>query len=116
MNNFEQFQDVTINGREFRVGRVTALIGSWITTQTMPAPDSGVWAYTGYSASEQKRTSTRAADSKVKTEYLSPPFLGSDIGGADVIPVERCLNTGVTVSGVELVLIARTGRQWAAIS
>ena len=79
---------------------------SGITTQTMPNGD--VWGFTAYTAATQQRTSTKGTT--VLTEYISPPFLTTDM-----IPVEPCANTGVTVSGTAVTLVARTGRQWASV-
>jgi len=78
---------------------------SGITSQTMS--DASVWAYTVYTEATQKRTST--SGSTVLTEYISPPFLADD-----VVLVLSCQNTGVTVGGVPVTLIAITGRQWAS--
>jgi hypothetical protein len=79
---------------------------SGIATQTMPNGDA--WGFTSYTEATQQRTSTKGTT--VLTEYISPPFLTTDM-----IPVEPCANTGVTVSGTVLTLVARTGRQWASV-
>jgi hypothetical protein len=81
---------------------------SGITTQTMP--DGTSWAYTAYTEATQQRTATQTAGgSAVLTEYISPPFLTTD-----VVPVFSCGNSGVTVSSVEVKKVAITGRQWAS--
>lgn len=82
---------------------------SGIVTQTMPNGDE--WFFTEYTddidTDPQQRTSTK--DMTVLTEYISPPFLDTDI-----VPVWPCSNTGVKVDGASITLVALTGRQWAS--
>ena len=77
---------------------------SGIVTQTNP--DGTTWTYSTYVAATQ----TRLRNDGV-TEYLSPAFISTDI-----IPVQPCSNSGVTVSGKKLTQVALTGRQWASTS
>jgi len=82
---------------------------SGIVSQIMPNGDE--WFFTDYTddidTDPQQRTSTKGTT--VLTEYISPPFLDTDI-----VPVWPCSNTGVKVDDVSLTLIALTGRQWAS--
>ena len=77
-----------------------------ITTET--TPDGNVWSYAVLAA--QKRSATCTSGSSVGTvltEYITPPFIAGNI-----IPVQACVNPGVTVGGVTLRMVALTGRNW----
>ena len=81
-----------------------------ITTQT--TPDTSVWTYTY--TTPQQRTSACTSGPQSGTslsEYITPAFITTP---PDIIPVQYCANTGVTVSSIPLHWIALTGRQWAA--
>lgn len=71
-----------------------------ISSQTI---DGETWTY---SYDDQRRTASYS--DLVENQVITPRFLAGDI-----VPVTRCLNTGVTVSGTELTYISITGREWA---
>jgi hypothetical protein len=70
-------------------------------------PDGNHWSFGSYNQAGQSRVAT---GSTTLNEYITPPF---EVG--DTIPVCQCNNAYVMVGTVLVVLIAITGRQWAAV-
>ncbi len=76
--------------------------------QSQRMPDGAEWVYSDYNAKLQTRTASCAALGVSRTEYITPPLLQGES-----VPVGTCSNTGVSVGGVAVTLIALTaGRRW----